>query len=180
MKPETLAAIERLSAAPSFRAALETAVQVAARHRQIEAERGQASGANVARAELAKLAADLASVRQRLGDWLAYEHGEAWPAADYDADRAALRRLHYAAVLALAEAPEPRKRSKDALPKLAFLVVKAMHSHGLSATSTKTGAAVELLAALAAEAGIVLSAERYSAAIGVAVKLIKSAEIATT
>lgn len=180
MKPETLAAIERLSTAPTFREALATAVQVAARHRLMEAERGQSSGAGKTRDELARLAADLASVRQRLGDWLAHEYAEAWPAGDFDADREAVRRLESAALLALAEAPEARKRTKDALPTLAFLVVRAMDSHGLAVTSTKTGPAVELLATLAAEAGIVLSAERYSAAIRAAVKLNKSAESALT
>jgi len=180
MRPETLAAVERLSTAPTFRAALETAVRVAARHRRMEAERGQASGANKTRAELARLAADLESVRQRLGDSLAHEYAEAWPAGDFDADREAVRRLHSAALLALAEVPEARKRTKDALPTLAFLVVQAMNSHGLAVASTKTGPAVELLAALAAEAGIVLSDERYSVAIGAAVKLIKSAESAQT
>lgn len=178
MRPETLAAIERRSAAPSFRTALEAALRVAARDRHMEIEQGQSSGATKTRAKLARLAADLESVRQRLGDWLGHEYAEAWPAGDFDADRDAVRRLHHAAVLALVEAPVPRKRAKVALPKLAYLVVRAMREHALSVSSTKNGAAVELLTALAAEAGIALSPERYSAAIAAAVKLNKSAESA--
>ena len=145
------------------------AARVASWHR-IDRELGQGTGRAARVAENDALAGHLRAVCAALdARRLDVEHAEAWPAADYDADREAVRRLAQTVAIEHAVALEmPAKGRKRALPMAAMLLAQACERQGTRPT-------LKMLREVTQRAGIVLSDDALTKALA-AVKGKKSPE----
>lgn len=140
-------------------------------HSKMDRERGASTGRAKAIRDAQRLADLLAELRARIDrDELAGEYLLASPGADFEADREAVRRMHYAAVagIGIAKAIPPRG-TKHALDVAAHLIAK----HPTVFNGAQPLAA---LREVCAQAGIVVTDRRLQQALTRAVNEIKSTE----